>query len=314
MLLVPLEVGNAISASSNGIRSGEAAQKPLLQRQGICNPLLKSRKGGTMKRFFLLTIMLSLIMWFGILSGQVLEWQGYWAGGYISGIPSDPWLILQPTSSYNFQIIDAGYNTIANFSLPIPANAYSYSVVAASPDFDTDSNIEVLYQYMDSTYYMYRAFLRDITTSTNQLAFSSNDTMYYAYTFYFGNERCIIITGMYNSNTHTWLYRSNNPQNIDETKERTEISNPFLHLYPNPAVKWSEIHFTVCKKGNVTVEMYDITGRKLKTLINAMLPKGEHMVLWHGTDNQNRVMPAGTYHCIVTVDEKQVSKKLTVLR
>ncbi len=253
-------------------------------------------------------------MLFGILHGQVLEWQGYWAGGYISGVPSDPWLILQPTSAYNFQIIDTGYNTVANFSLPIPANAYAYSVIAASPDFDTDANIEVLYQYMDATYYTYRAFLRDITTSSNQLTFSDNDTTYYGYTFYFGNERCIIITGTYDSNTHAWLYRSNNPQSITEEEKDAGRPHPFLSLYPNPAVKWSEIHFTAGKKGNVTVEIYDVTGRKLKTLINAMLPEGEHMVLWHGTDSQNRVMPAGTYHCIVTIDGEQSSRKLIMLR
>ncbi len=249
-----------------------------------------------------------------LLNGQVLQWQGHWAGGYISGVPSDPWLILQPTSAYNFQIIDTGYNVVTSFSLPIPANAVSYSVIAASPDFDTDGNIEVLYQYMDDTYYTYRAFLRDINTSSNQLIFSDNDTSYYTYTFYFGNERVFIITGTYNSSTHAWLYRSNNPQNIDESEEGAATLNPFLSIYPNPGVKFTEIHYMIPEEGDVTVSIYDALGRKLKTLINATLPKGEYMIPWYGADGSNRILPAGTYFCIVTMDNKQISEKLIFLK
>jgi hypothetical protein len=254
-----------------------------------------------------------LLILCALLNSQVLQWQGYWAGGYISGVPSDPWLILQPTSAYNFQIIDTGYNVVSSFSLPIPANAYAYSVVAASPDFDTDANIEVLYQYMDPTYYKYRVFLRDITTSSNQLTFSDNDTTYYGYTLYFGNERLCIITGTYDTSTHTWLYRSNNPQSIDEREQCTPAPNPFLHIYPNPAVRCTEIHYTVPEEGNVAVCIYDVTGRKLTNILNASLPKGDYMALWYGTDSSNRMVPPGTYYCTVSVDDKQISKKIVLL-
>lgn len=257
---------------------------------------------------------LMLIFTCAVLGGQVLEWQGYWAGGYISGIPSDPWLILQPTSSFNFQIIDTGYNVVTSFSLPIPANAVSYSVVAASPDFDTDANIEVLYQYMDDTYYKYRAFLRDINTSTNQLTFSDNDTTYYAYTFYFGNERVIVITGTIDSNTHAWLYRSNNPQNIDEPERENTTPLPFLDLYPNPASTFTEIHYAVPEEGAVTVSIHDITGRKLNVLVDATLPKGDYTAIWFGESRHNGILPAGTYFCRITLNGKQVSEKLIFLK
>jgi hypothetical protein len=270
-------------------------------------------KESIMNKFSLFLVIILMVIACS-LNGQVLQWQGYWAGGYVSGVPSDPWLILQPTSAYNFQIIDTGYNVVTSFSLPIPADAYAYSVIAASPDFDADANIEVLYEYMDATYYKYRAFLRDITTSSNQLTFSDNDTSYYAYTLYFGNERIIIFTGTYDSDTHTWLYRSNNPQNIDEFKKDAPIHNPFLNIYPNPGIKFAEIHYTVPEEGIVTVSIYDVTGSKLNTLINATLPKGEYMVPWYGTDSSHRILPAGTYYCIVTITEKQISEKLIMLR
>jgi len=248
------------------------------------------------------------------LSSQVLQWQGYWAGGYTSGVPSDPWLVLQPTSAYNFQVIDTNYQTVANFTLPIPGNALYYNVIAASPDFDTDNNIEVLYQYTDGTNYKGHVILRDITTSSNQLTFSDTDTSYYAYTFYFGNERVIIITGTYNSSTHAWLYRSNNPQSIDETNIGLPSGNALMSLYPNPALRFTEIHYSVPVEGDMEIAIYNISGTKLKTLLKAHLPEGEYSVPWYGIDSANRMVTSGTYFSVITINNQLSSKKVVLLK
>jgi hypothetical protein len=257
---------------------------------------------------FILCILFSLPLF-----SQVLQWQGYWAGAYISGVPSDPWLVLQPTSAFNFQIINTSYSVVDNFTLPIPGTAIYYNVIAASPDFDTDSNIEVLYQYTDGTYYTGHVILRDIATSTNQLTFSDTDTTFYAYTFYFGNERVTIVTGTYNSSTHAWLYRSDNPQAIGETEDGSETSHSFVSLFPNPIVKFSEIHFSIPHESDVTVSLYDITGSRIRTLINTHLQEGEYTIPWYGTDSFQRILPSGTYFCAVEVDNQVYSKKVVVL-
>ncbi len=248
------------------------------------------------------------------LSSQVLQWEGVWVGGYGSGIPSDPWLVVQPTTAYAFQIFDTNYSTVTSFSLPIPGGALYYSVVAASPDFDTDGNIEVLYQYMDATYYKQHVFLRDIATSSNQLAFSDTDTSYYSYSFYFGSERVIIITGTYDSSNHAWLYRSNNPQSVDESKGSKGVFNPFLSIYPNPTVKCTEINYSIPNDGKVEVTIYDLAGKRVNTLISTHLPEGNYTTPWYGTDSTNRILPSGTYFCVVNIEGKTVSKKMVLLK
>ncbi len=248
------------------------------------------------------------------LHSQVLQWQGYWAGAYTSGTPSSPWLVMQQTSAYSFQIIDTNYQTVTTFSLPIPGGALYYNIIAASPDFDTDGNIEVLYQYTDSVNYTGHIFLRDISTSSNQLTFSDTDTTYYAYTFYFGNERTIIIAGSFNNGTHTYLYRSNNPQSIGNSGNDTKNFQPFMNLYPNPALHFSEIHFAVPENSNVELTIYNHSGRKVKTLKNAFMKKGEYTIPWYGTDSNNKILPSGSYFFRIDINGKMVSKKMIMLK
>jgi len=248
------------------------------------------------------------------LQSQILQWQGYWAGAYTSGTPSAPWLVLQQTSAYSFQIIDTNYQAVTTFSLPIPGGAVYYNIIAASPDFDTDGNIEVLYQYTDNVNYTGHIFLRDISTSSNQLTFSDTDTTYYAYTFYFGNERIIIITGSYNNGTHTYLYRSNNPQSIGNSGNDEKNLQPFMKLYPNPARKFAEIHFAVPEDGNVEVAIFDASGQKVKTLKNTFMKKCDYTIPWYGTDSNNRMLPSGSYFCRIAVNGKMLSKKIVMLK
>lgn len=263
------------------------------------------------KTLFAILLLLAIPIF---LNGQTLEWDGYWAGGYISGVPNDPWLIVQPTSSFSFQILDADYQTVDNFTLPIPGGNQYYSVVAASPDFDTDGNIEVLYQYMDETYYKYRVYLRDIATSSNQLVFSDTDTSYYAYTFYFGNERTIIITGTYDTGSHAWIYRSNNPQAIDDSKTNERYLKPFLLLSPNPVHKKTEIKYNVPEDGNIEIEIFNVSGNRIKTLLNGFKKAGKYDIIWDGTDFRNISCPSGNYICVVNVNGETISKKIVVLK
>ena len=57
-----------------------------------------------------------------------------------------------------------------------------------------------------------------------------------------------------------------------------------LLCYPNPFTTETTISFTIEKKERVQLQVFDINGQLVKTLINKELPKGEHEFLWNGTD------------------------------
>ncbi|RMG24283.1 MAG: hypothetical protein D6732_23790, partial [Methanobacteriota archaeon] len=45
----------------------------------------------------------------------------------------------------------------------------------------------------------------------------------------------------------------------------------------------------------VTLKVYDLMGREVKTLVNGRLPAGYHTVQWDGTDNTGQPVSSGVY-------------------
>ena len=72
--------------------------------------------------------------------------------------------------------------------------------------------------------------------------------------------------------------------------------NYILHPnYPNPFNNSTKISFEIKKTENVILEILDINGRVIKTIINKNLTAGEHSFNWNGTNNQHQIAASGIY-------------------
>ncbi len=60
--------------------------------------------------------------------------------------------------------------------------------------------------------------------------------------------------------------------------------------YPNPFNASTTIEFNLPEAGDVTIQIYDILGRNIETLISGSQSAGAHSIVWHA-DNQ----PSGVY-------------------
>ncbi|MCK4655323.1 MAG: T9SS type A sorting domain-containing protein, partial [Candidatus Cloacimonetes bacterium] len=47
----------------------------------------------------------------------------------------------------------------------------------------------------------------------------------------------------------------------------------------------------------VTLEIYNLKGQKVKTLVNETIPAGEHSVVWNGKDDSGKTVASGIYLC-----------------
>jgi len=65
--------------------------------------------------------------------------------------------------------------------------------------------------------------------------------------------------------------------------------------YPNPFNPETTITFSLAKQGLVEIEIYNIKGNKVKTLVKEHKSAGNHQVLWDGTDDRNRYVGSGIY-------------------
>ncbi|MFC2121203.1 M14 family zinc carboxypeptidase [Bacteroidota bacterium] len=66
--------------------------------------------------------------------------------------------------------------------------------------------------------------------------------------------------------------------------------------YPNPFNKLTNIEFILSEPELVSLDIYNINGQYIKSLINKQIyPKGTNTVKWDGTNSKNRKMPSGIY-------------------
>jgi hypothetical protein len=79
--------------------------------------------------------------------------------------------------------------------------------------------------------------------------------------------------------------------------------------YPNPFNASTMIEYSLPESGPVKVDIFDILGRKIQTLVDETQAAGFHQVAWNG-DN----LPSGTYFYRIQAGEKTQTKKCLLLK
>jgi hypothetical protein len=95
---------------------------------------------------------------------------------------------------------------------------------------------------------------------------------------------------------------------IDEN-ESLPLEFLLAQNYPNPFNAKTTIKYSLPEENDVTVEIYDILGRRIETLICGIQPPGSHSVVW---DAENQ--PSGVYFYRIKAGEYMESKSCLLLR
>jgi hypothetical protein len=68
-----------------------------------------------------------------------------------------------------------------------------------------------------------------------------------------------------------------------------------LRAIPNPFNPSTELHFDLESTDAVTLAVFDLAGRHVRTLLSGQLPAGAHRVRWDGRDAAGRFVASGIY-------------------
>jgi hypothetical protein len=79
--------------------------------------------------------------------------------------------------------------------------------------------------------------------------------------------------------------------------------------YPNPFNPTTTIRYSLDKKANVKLQIFDITGGLVETLVSENNPAGEHSIIWNASN-----VTSGIYFCQITIDGQSMTKKMTLLK
>ena len=99
--------------------------------------------------------------------------------------------------------------------------------------------------------------------------------------------------------------------------EETQMLPAAYHLYqnyPNPFNPSTTISFNLPEESRVSLEIYDITGRKIRTLANGRYPAGSNRVVWDGTDSRGQAVASGVYVYRLSTDEHVTTRKLLLMK
>ncbi len=100
----------------------------------------------------------------------------------------------------------------------------------------------------------------------------------------------------------------------DETAQGLPLTFKLEHNYPNPFAASTSIRFGLPVEQPVRVAVYSVTGQKIKTLADGVMPAGFHSVDWNGRGQSDEPVAAGVYFYEVQAGQERLVRKMVLTR
>lgn len=84
--------------------------------------------------------------------------------------------------------------------------------------------------------------------------------------------------------------------------------------WPNPFNPSTSVAFSLSEEARTRLEIFDIRGRRLATLLDESLAAGTYSVVWHGTDQKGRALSSGVYFARLRSGEREAVHKMLLLK
>ncbi|HET9950290.1 MAG TPA: FlgD immunoglobulin-like domain containing protein [Candidatus Eisenbacteria bacterium] len=102
---------------------------------------------------------------------------------------------------------------------------------------------------------------------------------------------------------------------IEEAPATSPRVNSLGQNRPNPFNPETTIPFSTAMQGRVSVRVYDVAGRLVRTLVDQVLPSGEHTARWNGEADRGSHVASGIYFYRIVFPSGEISgRKMMILR
>jgi|SRR5690554_936066 len=109
-----------------------------------------------------------------------------------------------------------------------------------------------------------------------------------------------------------WLLSSTPNSELDNNISMSKLS---VTNYPNPFNPETTIEFNNPVQGEVNINIYNLKGQLVKSLLQENLNQGVHKAVWQGTDSNNRQVASGIYfYRITSSDKSSITKKIVLMK
>jgi photosystem II stability/assembly factor-like uncharacterized protein len=111
-----------------------------------------------------------------------------------------------------------------------------------------------------------------------------------------------------------YKYSTENVINISSLSNSIPSEFKLTQNYPNPFNPSTTIKYELYKPSKVKLEIYDMSGRVVKTLYNDFLPSGSYEMQWNGLDNNERQVSSGVYFYKLETQYFSEVKKMALVK
>ena len=121
-----------------------------------------------------------------------------------------------------------------------------------------------------------------------------------------------------NSSEEIWNFFTNFIDNSLGITNKNEIQKPNIFLlqqnYPNPFNPVTTLIYSLTEENMVKITVYDMLGRKVRTLVNAAREAGRWSVMWDATNDQGGPVSDGVYLYQIRTDKFSETKKMIFIK
>ncbi len=113
-----------------------------------------------------------------------------------------------------------------------------------------------------------------------------------------------------------WTNANPTTVSIEEETEAPIIAKGYAlyQAYPNPFNPSTKIEYEVGSIGNIKIEIYNLKGELVNTVVDGWHNLGSHQVVWNGKDSRDIQVPSGTYIYRLTSSGVAFSKTVTLVK
>ncbi|MDP8201121.1 MAG: choice-of-anchor D domain-containing protein [Candidatus Tenebribacter burtonii] len=233
---------------------------------------------------------------------------------------------VDPTGYYTTELIPGLYDV--TFSLPTYESVTIENVEVISEQITTldvvlnycfaPQNLTYTIEYNDiilewdepqttrevTSYKVYRDEVE--IAEINELTYTDEDLIIAIYEYY--------VTAIYSDGQES---ESSNVVTIELTSSGNGLIPLVTKLhgnYPNPFNPSTSIRFDLAGDSDVTIQIFNVKGQLIKTLIQEKISAGEHSIEWNGDDDDDRSIASGIYLYKLQADLQLFIRKCILLK
>ena len=96
--------------------------------------------------------------------------------------------------------------------------------------------------------------------------------------------------------------------------DNVELVFRLVQNAPNPFNPVTKIAYHVPCDSEVTIRVFDVSGRAVRTLVDGVVEPGRHVAVWNGRNDAGESVGSGIYFCTMEAPDFHDSRKMTLLK